>query len=363
MTHSDEIDDGAMPLIEHLAELRTRLIRSVIAFIIGMIICFTVWNPIFNFLTQPICGQLGERGQDCGLILIKLQEGFFVAIQISLVGGFILSFPFIGTQLWRFVAPGLYRNERNAFLPFLLASPIMFFLGAAFAFYVVIPLAFDFFLGFQQIGSTPVPAEGDVVPVDGSLGQAGITFQGSVAEYLSLTLKFIVAFGLCFQLPVLLTLMGKAGLVSAEGLGNVRKYAVVAILVLAAVVTPPDIITQVILFVVVYGLYEISIHLVRRVERKREAELRAQGLWFDDDEDEDDDGDESDATGSEGTSWADEEIAAAEARVKAETENDPIFDEFEEDEEDLEGLPGQNDATGDTDEGTDDDSDDDGKRG
>lgn len=347
MTQSDELDDGAMPLIEHLAELRTRLIRSVLAFIVGMVICFTVWNPIFNFLTQPICGQLAERGQDCGLILIKLQEGFFVAIQISLVGGFILSFPFIGTQLWRFVAPGLYKNERNAFLPFLLASPIMFFLGAAFAFYVVIPLAFDFFLGFQQVGMAPVPVDGEVTAVDGTLGTAGITFQGSVAEYLALTLKFIVAFGLCFQLPVLLTLMGKAGLVSSEGLGNVRKYAVVAILVLAAVVTPPDVITQVILFVVVYGLYEISIHLVRRVERKREADLRAQGLWFEDDEDEDTD---AAAGTTPEASWADEEIADAERRKAAmqdeDEEYDPIFAEFDEDEEDaedLEGLPGQDD--------------------
>jgi sec-independent protein translocase protein TatC len=186
----------------------------------------------------------------------------------------------IATQLWRFVAPGLYKNEKGAFLPFIIASPLMFLLGGAFAFYVVIPLAFDFFLGFQQFGAPTVDgATGDV--------SAGILFQGSMEEYLALTTKFIMAFGICFQLPVLLTLMGKAGLVSSAGLGSVRKYAVVAILVLAAVVTPPDVITQVILFAVVYGLYEISILLVRRVEKKREAELRAQGLWFDDDEEED----------------------------------------------------------------------------
>ncbi|KKK90190.1 hypothetical protein LCGC14_2725550, partial [marine sediment metagenome] len=172
MTARDDIEDSSAPLIEHLAELRNRLIHSVVAFIIGMIIAFTVWNPIFDFLTQPICGQLRERGQDCGLILIKLQEGFFVAVRISLMGGFILSFPYIASQMWRFVAPGLYKNEKSAFLPFLLASPIMFFIGAAFAFYVVIPLAFDFFLGFQQVGgfTTPPtvdPANGldlDVIP-------------------------------------------------------------------------------------------------------------------------------------------------------------------------------------------------------
>jgi len=279
----DEIAGSSAPLIEHLAELRTRLIRSVLAFIVGMVICFTVWNPILNFLTGPICSQLVARGQDCGLILIKLQEGFFVAVRISLMGGFILAFPFIAHQLWRFVAPGLYRTEKNAFLPFLVASPVMFAIGASFAFYIVIPLAFDFFLGFQQVGSL---AGGEAAVGEGAapLAAAGITFQGSLDEYLSLTIKFILAFGLCFQLPVLLTLMGKAGLVSSEGLGGVRKYAVVAILGLAAIVTPPDVITQVILFTVVYGLYEVSILLVRRVERKREAELRAQGLMDDEDE-------------------------------------------------------------------------------
>ncbi|MGB0634486.1 MAG: twin-arginine translocase subunit TatC [Paracoccaceae bacterium] len=278
--NSEEVESSGAPLIEHLTELRSRLIKSVLAFIVGMVICFTVWNPIFNFLTHPICNELLERGQDCGLILIKLQEGFFVAIRISLLGGLILSFPIIASQLWRFVAPGLYKNEKSAFLPFIIASPVMFFLGSAFAFYVVIPLAFDFFLGFQQIGSA-----GEHVKGEGSaLGDPGITFQGSVAEYLSLTIKFIIAFGLTFQLPVLLTLMGKAGLVSSGGLANVRKYAVVAILVVAALVTPPDVITQIILFVVVYGLYEVSILLVRHVEKKREKKLKEEGLWFEDDD-------------------------------------------------------------------------------
>ena len=272
MAADDDIQDSSAPLIEHLAELRQRLIYSFVAFIIGMIICFTIWNPIFDFLTHPLCSAMALRGHsDCGLILIKLQEGFFVAISISLLGGLVLSFPLIGFQMWRFVAPGLYKTEKNAFLPFIIASPFMFFLGAAFAYYIVTPLAFDFFLGFQQTGS--VLNEENV-----NNAAAGIAFQGSAQEYLSLTIKFIVAFGMCFQLPVLLTLMGKAGLVSAEGLGNVRKYAVVAILVLAALVTPPDVITQVILFVVVYGLYEVSIFLVSRVEKKREQKLKEEGL-------------------------------------------------------------------------------------
>jgi sec-independent protein translocase protein TatC len=163
----------------------------------------------------------------------------------------------------------------------------MFIIGAAFAYFAILPLAFDFFLGFQQMGAPTAD--------EAAKGTAGILFQGSMEEYLALTTKFILAFGLCFQLPVLLTLMGKAGLVSARGLGSVRKYAVVAILVLAAIVTPPDVITQVILFTVVYGLYEISILLVKRVETKREAELRAQGLWVDEDDYEEDDSGEEEA--------------------------------------------------------------------
>jgi sec-independent protein translocase protein TatC len=278
MSVKDEIEDSSAPLIEHLTELRTRLIRSVLAFIVGMVICFTVATPIFNFLTKPLCTVLADRGQDCDLIFISPQEGFFVAIKVSFLGGFILGFPYIANQMWRFVAPGLYRSEKGAFLPFLIASPFMFMLGASFAFYVVTPLAYDFFLGFQQFGTAGEAVVGEEVNQGLS-----VVFQGSAQEYLNLTIKFIVAFGLCFQLPVLLTLMGKAGLVSAEGLGAVRKYAVVAILVLAAIVTPPDVITQVILFVVVYGLYEISIFLVRRVEAKREARLRAEG-YYDDEE-------------------------------------------------------------------------------
>ena len=270
MTAHDEIEDSSAPLIEHLTELRDRLIKSALAFIVGMIICFTVATPIFNFLSHPICTALANRGQDCTLVMIKLQEGFFVAVKISFLGGFALSFPFIGYQLWRFVAPGLYRTEKGAFLPFLIASPFMFFLGAAFAYYVILPLAFRFFLGFQQ-GEAISPQDA------AGLAHAGITYQGSIEEYLGLTIKFIMAFGLCFQLPVLLTLMGKAGLVSAAGLGSVRKYAVVGILILAAIATPPDVVSQVILFTVVYGLYEVSIFLVRRIEKKRDAGIDDDG--------------------------------------------------------------------------------------
>jgi len=275
---SEDIDDTSAPLIEHLAELRTRLIWSVLAFVVAMVLCYFVWNPIFDFLTQPICYALEKRSQTCGLILLKLQEGFFVAMRIAFFGGFVLAFPVVGYQLWRFVAPGLYRSEKNALLPFLVASPIMFICGAAFAYYIILPWAFDFFLGFQQgplaLPDDPAGAAGAAAQATASAEQpwAGIVFQGSVEEYLTLTTKFILAFGLSFQLPVALTLMGKAGLVSSEGLASVRRYAIVVILVLAAMVTPPDVISQIVLFSVIYGLYEISIFLVRRIERKRELE-------------------------------------------------------------------------------------------
>jgi sec-independent protein translocase protein TatC len=300
MSESDNPDDGmedsAAPLIEHLAELRTRLIRAVLAFIVGIVIIFTVAEPILQFLLGPIEAALRELGDPSPTMqYTSPQEYLFTLFRISMVFGFALAFPVIGFQLWRFVAPGLYSKEKGAFLPFLIASPLMFLLGASFAHFVVTPLAMAFFLGFADVPSiiadlmanvlgSDAPGAADLAVADDGIR---ITFFGKVNESLDITLKFIMAFGMCFQLPVLLTLMGKAGLVSAEGLRNMRKYAVVGILLLAAVVTPPDIITQVILFVVVYGLYEISIQLVKRVERRREAKLRAEGLWFEDDEDDD----------------------------------------------------------------------------
>ena len=281
MTAKDDIDDSSAPLIEHLAELRNRILYSLAAFIVAMVACFMVWNPIFNFLTHPICDALAERQQDCGLVLIKLQEGFFVAVRISVLGGFALSFPVIAFQMWRFVAPGLYRTEKQAFLPFLLASPIMFFIGAAFAYYIVLPMAFDFFLNFQQNFG------GDVITGElATDAPAGIVFQGSMEQYLSLTTSFVLAFGLCFQLPVLLTLMGKAGLITSRGLAGMRRYAIVLILIVAAIVTPPDVMSQILMFSAIYPLYEVSIFLIRRIEKKREAQMRADGTWIDEDEDE-----------------------------------------------------------------------------
>ena len=278
---ADHIDETAAPLIEHLAELRTRILYALAAYVVAVVLCYIVWHPVFTFLTHPICEALAARGQACQLSLIKLQEGFFVAINIAMLGGFALAFPMIGFQLWRFVAPGLYRNEKRAFLPFLIASPVMFFLGAAFCYYIILPMAFSFFLGFQM---------GDVVAgadaSDPANQMAVIGFTGSMEEYLKLTTKFVMAFGICFQMPVALTLLGKAGLVSADALASVRKYAVVAMLAVSAFVTPPDVMSQVIMFAVIYPLYEGSIFLVRRIEKKREAQMRAEGSWIDDEDDE-----------------------------------------------------------------------------
>jgi len=298
-TKSDEMSNSSAPLIEHLAELRTRLIRSVIALLIAICVFFIpvggdfIAEHILEFMLQPIEQTLRALGDPSPTLqYTSPQEYLFTLFRISMVFGFALAFPVIGYQLWRFVAPGLYRTEQSAFLPFLVASPLMFLLGASFAHFVVTPLAMSFFLGFADVSSifanllsgaaNDLPEGTAVVPET----QDGlrITFFGKVNESLGISLTFIMAFGLCFQLPVLLTLMGKAGLVSARGLADMRKYAVVAILVLAALVTPPDVVTQAILFVVVYGLYEISIQLVKRVEKKRTQKLREEGVLDEDEE-------------------------------------------------------------------------------
>lgn len=290
MSAKDEIDESSAPLVEHLAELRNRLIWSVMAFIIAMLGCFVVADPILDFMLRPIENAMRALGNPHPVMQYTApQEYFFTLVHISVVAGLMVSFPVIAYQLWRFIAPGLYRSEKQAFLPFLIASPVLFLLGAVFSHYVVTPIAMSFFLGFADSysvfaavfpGLSDVP-EGEALAVVPAASTEGIeiVFQGKVNETLDISLKLIIAFGLCFQLPVLLTLMGKAGIVSARGLAGMRRYAIVIILIVAALVTPPDVMSQLILFFAVYPLYEVSIFLIRRIEKRREAELKAEGLW------------------------------------------------------------------------------------
>lgn len=298
MTTKDEIDDSSAPLVEHLIELRNRLIWAVSAFMVAMVLCFVVAEPILNFMLEPIERAMRDLGDPNPVMQYTApQEYFFTLVHISVVAGLMVSFPVIAYQLWRFVAPGLYKTEKQAFLPFLIASPVLFMTGAAFAHYVVTPIAMTFFLGFADAFSVVtalIPgladASGSLADASGAVAEAtapvadqgiDIVFQGKVNETLDISLKLILAFGLCFQLPVLLTLMGKAGLATSAGLANMRRYAIVIILIVAALVTPPDVMSQLILFFAVYPLYEVSIFLIRRIEKRRETELRAEGLWDD----------------------------------------------------------------------------------
>ena len=295
MKDGDEIDDTSAPLIEHLTELRNRIIWSLLAFVIAMILCFFVAGYILDFLLQPIEHAMREFGDPNPIMQYTApQEYFFTLVRISMVAGLAVASPVIAYQMWRFVAPGLYRKEKQAFLPFLFASPALFLLGAAVSHYIVTPMAMRFFLGYADASSVVAAVLPDLAV--GELAGGGtstaapassgidIVFQGKVNETLDISLKLIVAFGLCFQMPVLLTLMGKASLVTAAGLGQMRRYAIVVILIVAGLVTPPDVMSQLILFFAVYPLYEVSILLIRRIEKRREAELRAQGLWFEEDQ-------------------------------------------------------------------------------
>ena len=266
---AEDIDATKAPLIEHLMELRQRLIWSLVGLGVAALICFVFAEEIYDFLTGPLRERMEARGQDPRLIYTQLYEKFFVHLKIALFGGVFFAFPVIAGQLWKFVAPGLYRDEREAFLPFLAATPVLFLLGASLVYFLVMPLAIDFFLDFQATGAD---------------GGTKIEFLGKVNEYLSLVMTFILAFGICFQLPVLLMLLVRAGIASAEGLAEKRKYAIVGIAAAAALLTPPDPISQLGLGLPIYGLYEISVHLARFVERRRaEKEAReAADLGLDD---------------------------------------------------------------------------------
>ncbi|MGV8986820.1 MAG: twin-arginine translocase subunit TatC [Cypionkella sp.] len=279
MTNTDDLDGSAAPLMEHLKELRNRIMISIGAFVLAFFVCYLLWQPVFAFLSKPMCTALAARHQECEFVLIKVQEGFFVTLKIAMWGGFVLAFPVIGFQMWRFIAPGLYRNEKGAFLPFLLASPIMFALGAGFAYVVVLPYAFNFFLTFQDGFKDAMQSANPLADVP-----KGVVFQGSVEAFFALTMQFLMAFGLCFQLPVLLTLMGRAGLIGSKGLKATRKYAVVGIMILSSMIAPPDVTSMMILFATIYPLYEISIWIIVYFEKQREKQERADGTWEEEDE-------------------------------------------------------------------------------
>lgn len=256
---SDDIDDKPQPLLAHLMELRNRLMWAIGAFFLAFLLCFAFAKPLFNFLVVPFTWAVEWAGMDdrkIELIYTAPQEFFFTQIKIGMFGGLVIAFPMIATQVYKFVAPGLYKNERGAFLPFLIASPVLFLIGAALVYFFFTPMVMWFFLSMEQTGGS---------------GEASIMLLPKVSEYLGLIMTLIFAFGLVFQLPVVTTLMARVGLISSQGLADKRKYAIVAAFVAAAILTPPDPVSQIGLALPTILLYEIGIYCARLVERQRAA--------------------------------------------------------------------------------------------
>lgn len=256
---NEEVEEAKMPLLDHLIELRKRLVYSVISFLVCFVICFYFADPIFNFLVEPLA-ELWKGQQSRRLIYTALHEKFFTDIKVAFFAGAFISFPLISNQIWLFVAPGLYRNEKRAFLPFLIATPILFLMGAAFVYYLVLPVAWQFFASFEQVAGA---------------GQLAIELEPKVDQYLALVMRLIFAFGISFELPVLLTLLARAGLATSDGMRKKRRYAIVSAFVAAAILTPPDPLSQIGLALPIILLYEISIWcavLVERGKAKREQE-------------------------------------------------------------------------------------------
>jgi sec-independent protein translocase protein TatC len=251
-----DIDNTEAPLLDHLIELRTRLLRCIFVLAIAFGVCMYFASDIFGFLTQPLLKAF-PPGQG-KLVYTKLYEAFFVEIKVALFAAFFITFPFLANQLWAFVAPGLYAREKKAFLPFLIATPVLFVSGAALAYYVVMPTAFRWFLGFEGVRG-------------GGIRQEALPAMG---DYLSLVMQFILAFGISFLLPVLLMLLNVAGLVSREQLAKARRYVIVAVVAVAAVATPPDVVSQLMLAIPVILLFEGSL-VVMRITEKRAAKVKA----------------------------------------------------------------------------------------
>lgn len=245
-----DIDQSQAPLLDHLIELRTRLVRCVMALVVGFAVSFYYVDQILGFLVQPLYAAFpAGEGK---LIYTKLYEVFFVELKVALFAGFFVSFPFIANQLWAFIAPGLYAREKKAFLPFLLATPVLFVAGASLAYFVVMPTAFRWFLGFE-----------------GTAGGMQIEALPAAGDYLALVMQFILAFGISFLLPVLLLLLNRAGIVTREQLAGSRRYVIVGVVALAAVVTPPDPGSQIILAIPLLILFEGSLLLMRVQERRK----------------------------------------------------------------------------------------------